>query len=113
MALTATQIDLSLVDEHDYEIVLKPISPEATVERACRWSALVAEHPPPEDASATTRKVWAVLLDMGVPITTKDLATILRRHRGNIDRALTPLRVAGLVLTDHGLHRAVPENCRR
>ena len=58
--------------------------------------------------------MWLALLDAHEPVTSRELAAMLNRHRGNIDRALTPLREAGLVRrTARGLHQAVPENCRR
>ena len=85
-----------MLDLEAYEIEFKPVSPEAAIERALRWSALIAEHPPPEGVNAITRIVWAALLDVGGPMTTQDLATMFQRHRGSIDRALIPLRRAGL-----------------
>ena len=117
MALTATEpsirLDPGLLDLEACEVIARPLTTEAAIERALRWSALLAEYPPPVGLNPTSRKVWAALLDTQGPLTSRELALMLNRHRGNIDRALIPLRQAGLVSTGHALHYPVPQNCRR
>ena len=96
-----------------YEVIVRPLAPEADIERLQRWADLEAKHPLPRHASTAMRRVWLALLDADEPRTSRELALTLGRHRGNIDRALTRLRDAGLVRTDRSFHEALPENCRR
>ena len=117
MASTTMQVppgvDPGLLDNEAYEIVRRSLTRQDALDRAARWSELLKQHPPPAGANACTRKVWAALLDAAGPLTSQELAVMFNRHRGNIDRALTPLREAGLITTSHGLHQPRPENCRR
>ena len=100
--------------EPTYEVIIRPIASAADIERLQRWANLEHQNPPPPRSNATTRRVWLALLDADRPVTSQELAARLDRHRGNIDRALTPLRKAGLVRrVGRGLHQAVPENCQR
>ena len=110
---TPDRLDPAMLDLEAFEIEYKSPDIDEAVERAWRWSALVAEHPPPQGCNEITRRVWAALLDAGIPMTTQQLATMLHRHRGNIDRALTTLREAGLIYSGKAWHHAVPQNCRR
>ena len=92
MALTATEpparLDPGLLDLEAYEVVARPLTTEAAIERAQRWSALLAESPPPVGVNPTSRKVWAALLDQG-PLTTRELALMFepapRQHRPGVD----------------------------
>ena len=115
MALTTLHpaaVDPTLLEAPAYEIVR--LTPQAEAERIKRWTTLVAQYPPPPNANPTTRKVWAALLDSPQPMTSQELALMLGRHRGNIDRALAPLRDAGLIRHPaRGLHEVLPKNCRR
>ena len=121
MALPATLQPLVGIDpalaEPTYEVILRPIASEADLERLQRWAELEQRYPPPPRSRPTTRRVWLALLDSDQPLTSQDLAAMLGRHRGNIDRALTPLKDAGLVRAvpdlPRGYHEAVPKNCRR
>ena len=110
--MALTKADPTLLEPQPYQIVW--LTPQAEIERVKRWTALLSEYPPPQGVNDTTRKVWAALLDAPRPMTSRQLADMFRRHRGNIDRALTTLRDADLVrTTSQGLHAAQPEHCRR
>ncbi len=59
------------------EVTFRPLSPEEQVECLQRWSHLETHHPLPAGANDTMRRVWLTLLDYDVPLTSRELATIL------------------------------------
>ena len=116
MALTAIRAPVGVDPDlaaPAYEVIVRPVATHEQIERLQRWIDLEAEHPLPPHASRAMRRVWLALLAAPEPLSSRDLAGVLQRHRGNIDRALTRLRDDGLVHSDRGFHEARPKNCRR